>query len=110
MSRALHYRLFGFTDRVCSLVHTAERRHKDQLEEIVHTRSSLISVDTPTSPQTAFPFLLSQSCDFDVHEPIESSSVDTEGERDGEDTDVIVDEEMLQRKMEIQQKLSNATR
>lgn len=96
---------FSCIDRICSLVHAAERRFKDQLEDIVGPLSDTTGPSSiSSSPVSSFP--LSQSCEVEVHEPLKSPPIKLEKHNN----DVIVDEQLVHRKNEIQEKLSRATR
>lgn len=102
---------FFQTDRVCNLIHSAERRHKLELEEIVGNRSSSdVAAGIPMTPpilQTSFSFPLSQSCDVEVHQ---LKATPIKQDKSVDDSDVIVNEDIVQKKSEICQKLSTATR
>ena len=103
--------LFLFVARFCNIIHAAESCHKDQFEKIINSRKLSLEpvediVSPLSSPQSSFLYPLSQSCDVEIHELIESP-VKNEVQ---ENIDIIVDEELLQKKMEIHKKLSAATR
>ncbi len=99
-------------DRFCNIIHPAEERFQEQLEQIIesHITASIEPVEEDSvsaSPHSSsFSYPLSQSCNVSIHEPLKSPVKDG-GKK--EDVVVIVDEELLQKKIEIHKKLSAAT-
>lgn len=73
----------------------------------MYSADSAISEEEGTTPSSqSDDIIFSQSCDLDVHEPVESEGDGVREDVAGGDQEVLVDKEAVKQSMELSQRLS----